>query len=347
MKKKGIIIGVIVFVIALVVTVFFLSLKSVSKDNKVITFTVKSGENKIQIVNNLKKAGLIRNKYATLAYVFLNPGLNLQAGTYSLSRSMSTQEIIDYFNSGKINDIAPVVHITFVEGKRLIDYLAQISDAFGFSEEEMISKLKDEEFLDSLINDYSILTDEIKNKDLYYSLEGYLYPDTYEFYQSSSFENVIRKMLTAMENKLNPYMDSIKKSGYSVHDILTMASIIEKEAVTSADRKIVSQVIYKRLDLNMSLGMDVTSYYGANLSMKEEITFKELNDDNPYNTRLSTFLGLPVGPICSPSIDSITAALNPSDTNYVYFYADIKTGKVYFAEDAQGFYDIQKKLGDK
>ena len=96
----------------------------------------------------------------------------------------------------------------------------------------------------------------------------------------------------------------------------------------------------------MALGMDVTAYYGSHLSLKETITTKELNAVNPYNTRNLSFIGLPVGPICNPSLESINAALNPSDTNFEYFYADINTGKVYFAEDITGFYEIQKKLGE-
>ena len=112
------------------------------------------------------------------------------------------------------------------------------------------------------------------------------------------------------------------------------------------DREKVSQVIYTRLDKKMALGMDVTAYYGSHLSLKETITTKELNAVNPYNTRNLSFIGLPVGPICNPSLESINAALKPSNTNFEYFYADINTGKVYFAEDIKGFYEIQKKLGE-
>ena len=174
------------------------------------------------------------------------------------------------------------------------------------------------------------------------------YPDTYEFYENTSFENIIKVVLNNLDQKLST-MNNLSGSKYSVHEILTMASIIEQEAVTTDDRAKVSQVIYKRLDNNMSLGMDVTAYYGVQKSLKKPITQGDLNSSNPYNTRLTSFIGLPVGPICNPSIISINAALNPASTNYEYFYADITTGKVYFSEDAQGFYEIQEKLklGDK
>lgn len=341
MKKKLTIIIVIFIIILALLGVSFFALTKVSNDNASITFNVKSGENKIEIVNNLKSAGLIRSKYVTYVYVFLNPKLNLQAGTYSLSKSMSTKEIIAKINDGKPS----VVHITFIEGKRLVEYLKQIEENFNIKYEDMINLLKDDSFLNSLIKDYDFIDESIKNKDIYYSLEGYLYPDTYEFYQTSSFESIIRTMLNNMENKISSLNEEINASKYSFHEILTMASIIEKEAINNDDRKKVSQVIYTRLDKNMALGMDVTAYYGANLSLKEEITNKELNESNPYNTRNTSFKGLPVGPICSPSINSIKAALEPANTNYVYFYADIKTGLVYFAENYEDFLKLKNEFG--
>ena len=348
MKKKVAIISSIVIVIICIILYLFLGLRSVSKESVQVKFNVRAGENKVKIVSNLKSAGLIRSKVSALAYVFLNPKLNLQAGTYTLDKSMDTKQIIKNINDGKIDEIIATKKITFVEGRRITDYLKQIEVNFGIEYDDMVKKLKDEKFLDELINKYDFLTSEIKNKDIYYSLEGYFYPDTYEFYENTSFENIIKVVLNNLDQKLST-MNNLSGSKYSVHEILTMASIIEQEAVTTDDRAKVSQVIYKRLDNNMSLGMDVTAYYGVQKSLKKPITQGDLNSSNPYNTRLTSFIGLPVGPICNPSIISINAALNPASTNYEYFYADITTGKVYFSEDAQGFYEIQEKLklGDK
>lgn len=348
MKKKVAIISSIVIVIICIILYLFLGLRSVSKENVQVKFNVRAGENKVKIISNLKSAGLIRSRASALAYVFLNPKLNLQAGTYTLDKSMDTKQIIKNINDGKIDEIVATKKITFVEGRRITDYLKQIEVNFGIKYDDMIKKLKDENFLDELINKYDFLTSEIKNKSIYYSLEGYFYPDTYEFYENTSFENIINVVLNNLNQKLST-VSNISGSKYSVHEILTMASIIEQEAVTTDDRAKVSQVIYKRLDNNMSLGMDVTAYYGVQKSLKKPITQGDLNSSNPYNTRLTSFIGLPVGPICNPSIISINAALNPASTNYEYFYADITTGKVYFSEDAQGFYEIQEKLklGDK
>lgn len=346
MKKRIAIISSIVIVIVCIVLYLFLGLRSVSKESVQVKFNVRTGENKVKIISNLKSAGLIRSKVSALAYVFLNPKLNLQAGTYTLDKSMDTKQIIKNINDGKIDEIIATKKITFVEGRRITDYLKQIEVNFGIEYDDMVKKLKDEKFLDELINKYDFLTSEIKNKDIYYSLEGYFYPDTYEFYENTSFENIIKVVLNNLDQKLST-MNNLSSSNYSVHEILTMASIIEQEAVTTDDRAKVSQVIYRRLDTNMSLGMDVTAYYGVQKSLKAPLTQSDLNSSNPYNTRLTSFIGLPVGPICNPSIVSINASLNPADTNYEYFYADITTGKVYFAEDAKGFYEIQEELGDK
>ena len=126
-----------------------------------------------------------------------------------------------------------------------------------------------------------------------------------------------------------------------------MASIIEKEALNKTDRETVSQVIYTRLNSGMTLGMDVTTYYGVFKDMTDGLTISDLNDKNPYNTRHKDFMGLPAGAICNPSIESITASLNPSDTDYVYFFADVNTGKVYFAKTYEEFKAIEYKFENK
>ncbi len=206
-------------------------------------------------------------------------------------------------------------------------------------------KVNDKEFIKELISEYWFLTDDILNEDIYYALEGYLYPNTYEFYKDATLEDILRRILNNTNKVLQSVKDDIEKSNYTTHEILTMASIVEKEAVSYTDREKVAQVIYTRLDKKMSLGMDVTSYYGVQKDMKESLTKNDLNDNNPYNTRLVTFLGLPVGPICNPSIESIKAVLNPADTNYIYFFADITTGNVYFTDNASEFENFKKIYG--
>lgn len=343
-KKLFIVLGVILGIIIALIATYFILLTPSSKSNKVITFTVKKGDGKEKIVDNLKDAKLIRSKYAAIIYLVISGNKNLQAGSYEFSRDMSTQDIIESLNSGDvIKEFKPSVKITLKEGVTLKEYMKLISDETNIDFDEAIKKVNDKSFLKGLIADYWFLTNDILDDDIYYALEGYLFPETYEFYKETTVEQVIRRILNVTNEKLSPLKEEIKKSKYSVHEIFTIASIAEKEANKYEDRKMVTQVINKRLELNMSLGMDVTSYYGVQKSMKETLTKVDLNDENPYNTRVTTFIGLPVGPICNPSIGSIKAALEPADTDYLYFVADVDSGKVYFAKDIDGFNELVRR----
>ena len=345
--KKKIIIGVISAFTLLIVSFtvyYFVSISAVDKNNtKEIVFNINPGTSKVDIAKNLKSAGVIRNDKTAMIYMFFNSDLSLQAGEYSLNKTMNLKEILTKFNKGDIR--VETTTITFVEGKRLKEYIGLLTKEFEFTEEEIINVINDKEFLKEMINKYWFLTDEVLNDKIYYGLEGYILPDTYEFLSSDSIKDIFIRLLDYTDKKLSPFKDKIEKSKYSVHEILAMASIIELEANSASDRKTVSQVIYKRLDYNMSLGMDVTTYYATQKQMGETLTYKDLMSENAYNTRNTNMLGLPVGPICNPSNISIDAVFNPSNTDYLYFYADIKTGLVYFAKTSAEFNQIIKEVG--
>ena len=350
MSKKGkiilIISAIIIAIIAIFVGVYFYLLSSVSSGSTKVSFTVNQGDSKMEIVTNLKDAGLIRNKYTALIYIVLSGNTNIQAGNYELNRNMSTEDIIKSLANGDIVDAKrESVNITFKEGITLEEYLKLLSENTNLEYDTMITEINDPEFLNDLINDYWFLTDDILNSDLYYGLEGYLYPNTYQVHTETTLGEVVRKMLDEMAKQLEPLRSAIEASNYSVHEILTMASIAEKEAMNYEDRTKVAQVIYTRLDRGMNLGMDVTTYYGVHKSMTETLTTLDLADDNPYNTRNASLIGLPVGPICNPSSESIRAVLNPADTNYIYFFADIVTGNVYFTDDYNEFLEFQRLYG--
>lgn len=343
-KKLIVILSVIVGLILVGVITLMILLSPVSKSTDIVEFTVKKGEGKEKIVENLKDAKLIKSKYATFIYIVLSGKKNLQAGSYEFSRNMSVKDIITSLSTGDIVNVKrDEVRITFKEGDTLKNFVTMVANETNINYDEAIKKLSDKAYLKGLIADYWFLTDDILDEDIYFPLEGYLYPETYNFYKETNIEQVIRKVLSVTEKKLEPLKSKIENSKYNIHELLTIASIAEKEANTNSDRAMVTQVIYKRLGLNMALGMDVTSYYGVQKEMTEVITQLDLNDKNPYNTRVTTFIGLPVGPICNPSIGSINAALEPADTDYLYFVADILTGKVYFAKTNEEFNALVKK----
>lgn len=347
-KKKIILISIITFliVIFLMFFVFMFSLSAAGDESDTVNFVVENGESKDIIVENLKDAGLIRSKYATLLYILISGNTNIQAGNYEFNRGMSTQDIISSLASGDIIDSKKAsTRITFKEGIRLEEYMELLAENTDLEYENIIEEVNNPEFLETLINDYWFLTTDILNSDLYYGLEGYLYPETYDFYVDTSFDAAIRKILDHTDEVLSDVREKIDASGYSVHEILTMASIVEKEAIHIEDREKVAQVIYTRLDRGMNLGMDVTTYYGARKDLTETLTTVDLNDENPYNTRVASFIGLPVGPICNPAITSIEAVLNPADTSYIYFFADIITGNVYFTDNYDEFLEFRRIYG--
>lgn len=336
MKKVIIIIVGVILILGISGILWYnTELKSVSKDSEQVSFIIETGTSSKKIIENLHEANLIRSKTAAMIYVKLNKDISFKAGTYTLDRNMNVKSLFSALNSG--GKSGNTFRMTFKEGITLKKYLEQIAEETDLDLDEMLATINDKEFLKPLIDKYWFLTNDILDDDLYYALEGYLFPNTYEFYQNTSFDKIITKMLNETDIQLSKYKTDIENSEYSVHDILTMASIIENEAAKDTDRLKVSQVIRKRLDINMSLGMDATSYYGAKLDMKEPITIKELNDSNPYNTRRTDFLGLPVGPICNSSLSSIDAALHPAKTDYVYFVADVVTRDVYFAKTESEF----------
>lgn len=334
-KKLIIIIGIIIAIIAILIGLYFYGLSPVSKSSEIKLFTVSKETSKIDIINNLKKEGLIKSKFSSYVYAFFNRDLNLQAGIYELSPNMGVKEILQKMHEGKIKEEKNknTFSITFIEGKRFPYYASKIAEATGKTKEEVITELSDKEYLQELIDKYWFLTDAILDSKIYYPLEGYLFPSTYEFYKNSSVKDIVKVMLETFGSKLKSYEEEINNSKYSLHEILTLASIVEVEGSGSDDRAGVAGVFYNRLKSGMSLGSDATTYYAARVEFSERDLYnKEINDINAYNTRPAVMAGkLPIGPICSPSISALVATINPEEHDYYFFVAD-KYKKTYFTK---------------
>lgn len=318
----------------------------VSKNNTLKTVVIEKGGIS-DIANTLKENNLIRDETMFKVYVKLTGKTNLKASTYELSENMGVKKIVEILESG--NDYNPdEVKITFKEGINMREITSLISENTNNSEEDVYDLLKDDEYLDELIDSYWFITEDIKDSKIYYSLEGYLYPDTYIFMNKDvSVKEIFKKMLDEMNDKLTPYKEKINSSDLSIHEILTLSSIVELEGASSSDRNGVAGVFYNRLNSNMTLGSDVTTYYGIKLDMSErDLTKAELNDCNNYNTRCSTFKSLPVSPICIASIESIEAVLEPTEHDYYYFVAD-KNKKTYFTKTYEEHLDMVSKLKEE
>lgn len=348
MKKVVIIIAIILVAILLIIGAYRILTMPVSKNitEKQVEIPMGSGTSKIAEI--LKNNNLIRSKTAFKVYVKLNKISNFQAGTYYLKESMNLKEITEMLQTGKMYDPNQIT-ITYLEGKPMWWLAKTISEKTNNTEEDVYAVLKNEEYIDKLIDKYWFITDEIKNKNIYYSLEGYLFPDTYAISNADAkVEEIFEKMLDRMEEVLEPYKQKIDDNKYTIHQLLTLASIVETEGMYREDRLNIASVFYNRLERNMSLGSCVTTYYSVKINMGDRDLYqKEINAANPYNTRGPGMEGkLPVGPISSISKISLDAVINPIETDYLFFVSD-KNGKLYFtktnAEHEQMIDELQSK----
>lgn len=302
----------------------------VSNDKKEVSIVIENGSTISDIATLLKKEGLIKNENFFKLYVKLKKVSNVYAAKYYFSPSMNLDEIINTLNEGGYNENE--ISITFKEGINMRGIAKLIKENTSNSEDDVYKKLKDEKYLNSAIEKYWFLTDDIKNSKIYYSLEGYLFPDTYRFNSKDvSVEEIFNKMLDQMEKKLNKYKKQIEKSKYSIHELMTLASITQSEGYNEDDFKNIASVFYNRLKTGMALGSCVTSYYGVKKDMTDELLQKDIDASNPYNTRGNNPVSFPVGPISMPGAKALDATLDPIETSYYFFVSD-KNNKLYFTK---------------
>ncbi len=346
-KLKKPIVVIIVLTILLVLTgVFYAYLISPidKNDNTPIEVKITTGSSAKQIAKTLKQDNLIRSETLFLIEFRINHHKTLKAATYKFDKTMNLNEIIDKLeNATSMGD----VQITFAEGDRLDTYARQIADKTDNYYDDIIRKMKDRGYIKTLVDKYWFLSEEVLDNRIYYPLEGYLAPNTYDFSNKQvPLESIITTMLDEEDKVLTKYKD---KLGNNVHHYVTMASIAEIEGTNMKNRKMIVGIFNNRLNANMNLGSDVTTYYGLQRSLKDKISSYEFSQTNAYNTRSSSMGGkMPIGPICNPSEDTIKAALYPTKNNYYFFVAD-KHRKIYYsktqAEHNQTIANL-KKSGD-
>ena len=304
-----------------------------SQNQEVVSFSVKSGSSLSAVSKNLEAAGLIHN-HTVFKYMadFMGMGQKIQSGDYELTRAMSATEILDQLISGDGKPLT--MKITIIPGWTVEDvanYLVEIKVLS--SADEFLSLCKSGE----AYNGYYFIEEVMKTGTVSqrkYALEGYLSPNTYEIYTSSSADTLIKRLLTQTEAAyLSGYDERAQELGLTMDEVFTLASMIEKEAKTSDFAK-VSAVFHNRLKAGMTLVLDVTVKYASG-SQKMSLNDSDLAVDSPYNTY--THKGLPVGPICNPSMDAVVAALYPDEQyvaqKYLYFCsAEPESGKLVFSK---------------
>ena len=303
-----------------------------AEDDEVVEIQIEQGMYPNQIADLLEEKGAIKSALAMKIYVKLNSVHMFQSGSYEVKANEDLKTIIAHMTNGETSGS---LRITFIEGKNMRWVAKTIAEKTNNTEEDVYDTLSDEAFLDELIDKYWFITDEIKDERIYYSLEGYLLPDTYEFESKDvTVKEIFTTILNYTDKFLSKYKTEIENNSMTCHQILTMASICELEGKSTEDRAEIIGVFYNRLIAKMPLGSDVTTYYAAKVDMSERnLTKEELEDENAYNTRNANMYGkIPVGPICNPSPSAIEATLNYKETDAYYFVAD-KNGKVYFTKN--------------
>lgn len=348
MKKfRNIAVGLVVIMFTFIITLctyYNINMSRVSNNDNVKEVTIDEGSID-SIARNLKENNLIKNVTIFKVYTYLTNKTNLKAGVYELKENMGVKKIVDILENGKTSNGGD---ITFKEGINIRMVAKLISENTNNDYEDVLTYINNKEYIDTLISKYWFLTEDIKNTNIYYPLEGYLYPNTYSISKDSKINTIIELMLDETDKKLTEYKTDIESNSLSIHEIITLASVVELEVSNKDDRKSVAEVFYNRLNSKSfpTLGSDATSYYGAKIDKwtSGKLTSKELNDcSNKYNTRCPTNIGLPVGPIGNPSIESIEAVLHPEKHNYYYFVNDCD-GKLYMTKTQNEHNNIINKL---
>ncbi|MFJ7727042.1 endolytic transglycosylase MltG [Neobacillus sp. NPDC097160] len=290
-----------------------------SNSKKQKTVEIPLGSSVTGIGEKLEANGIIKNAKVFKYYVKLKNEGGFMAGDYQLSPSMDVPEIVSRLKTGKVLAKASF-KIAVPEGKQLKEIAAIMAKATNQNEDDVFNKLNNKEFIKTLMVKYpDVLTEEILHSTVKYPLEGYLYPATYPFYKPNpSVEEMVTAMLDKTRNVLVDYTEASNEKKLSVHQLLTMASLVEEEATEKADRKTIASVFYNRIKKGMPLQTDPTVLY-AQGKHKDKVLYEDLEVNSPYNTYKNT--GLPPGPISNAGKVSIEAALDPAETDYYYFLA--------------------------
>jgi len=280
-----------------------------------ITYTVQKGWGNSDIAKELKSLGIIRSSYFFQLYTIASFNhTELKAGVYVLSPNLSVYKIVKKMAGGDTIKDRFVVY----EGWSVGD-MGEYLESRGLCTRTDFIKASEEDYS----AEFKFLED--KPKDV--NLEGYLFPDTYEISGAQTCQDIVRTMLANFEKKLTSEIQTeITTQKKSIFEIITMASLLEKEVKTLEDKKIVSGILWKRLDVGMPLQLDSTVNYVTGGS-SPSVSINETQIDSPYNTY--KYKGLPKGPISNPGLDSIIAALEPTKSSYWFYLSD---GKTYYAK---------------
>lgn len=296
-------------------------MQPVKPSDKPVKLTIAPGTGTGGIADLLEDRGLIKNSFLFLTYLkWKTEGSRFQAGTYELTPGVTYDEIIAKLNRGDV----------------VAEEMIRFTIPEGFTVEQMADRLAEQRIADkeAFLNlaktpagfHNALLADLPEGSELNYKLEGYLFPETYELKKGSTEADIVQRMFEETENRLDQipnFREKLTQRGVDLNELMTVASLVEREVVVDSERALVAGVIYNRLAKGMKLEIDATVQYLLG-KPKERLLHSDLRSvDSPYNTYL--YEGLPPGPIAAPSLKSIEAALEPKESEYL-FYVTKKDG---------------------
>ncbi|MFS9250149.1 endolytic transglycosylase MltG [Streptococcus mitis] len=323
------------------------SLQPVDADSKqYVTVQIPEGSNVQEIGKTLEDAGLIKHGLVFSLYAKYKNYADLKSGYYNLQKSMSTEDIIHELQKGGTAEAQePVLATLTIPEGYTIDQMAQaVGQLQGDFKEPLtadafLAKVQDDNFISQEVAKYPSLLESLPTKEsgVRYRLEGFLFPATYSIKESTTIESLIDEMLAAMDKTLAPHYSTIKSKNLTVNELLTIASLVEKEGAKTDDRKLIAGVFYNRLNLGMPLQSNIAILYaqgklGQKISLADDAGI-DTSINSPYN--VYTNLGLMPGPVDSPSLDAIESSINQTKSENLYFVADVTDGKVYYASNKE------------
>ncbi|TVP92434.1 endolytic transglycosylase MltG [Alkalibacterium sp.] len=313
------------------------------ESNEDVPVEIPIGSSRTDIARILEENNIIRSAFVFNYHLRFTGEEGFQAGYYLFSPSMSTDEIVWMLQEGG----TPITEestgrLTIPEGYTIEQVAIVIDNQTDYSVDDFFELVESDDFLDEKYEEFpELLAEAIEHKDeTLYTLEGYLYPATYEYFEDTSLDNLVTQMISRMDSVMSEYYGEIAEMDSSVHDILTMASFIEREGITYEDRELISGVFYNRLEIDMPLQTDVSVTYALG-QHQERITYDDLEVDSPYN--LYEHRGLGPGPVNNPDEESIRASMYPAETDYMFFLADLSTRNIYFSETYEQHLEYQNE----
>lgn len=349
----------IVAVVMSLVVVFFLatctfgffwvksSLEPINTEaKKTIQVEIPEGSSTKEIANILFENDLIKNATVFNYYSKIKSYNNYQSGFYNLSQSMSVDDLAKALQESGTPTAQeePAGKVLIVEGYTLTQIANSVTlnaktddktDKTPFTSEEFLATVTNQEFIDRMVATYPNLFASLPAADsgVIYRLEGYLFPAVYDYYDDATIEDLVEQMISTTDARLQPYYEAIANKNLTVNEVLTLASLVEKEGSTDEDRRNIASVFFNRLNAEMPLQSNIAILYAQGKLGEETTLAEDTNIDtsieSPYNIYWRA--GLMPGPVDSPSLSAIEAVLNANATDYYYFVADVTTGTVYFA----------------